>query len=55
MENILFYPTKNPLVNTFLRSLVIVVITVFGFKKTFYSAYWLAVIHDAISLSLISP
>ena len=55
MQSILFYPTPNPLINTFLRSLVIVVITVFGFKKTFYSAYWLAVIHDAISLLIISP
>ncbi len=49
------FPTSNPLVNIFLRSIVLVIITVFGFKKSFYSAYWLAVIHDAISLSFISP
>jgi hypothetical protein len=50
----LFFPTTNPLVNTFLRSIVLVVFLVFVMKKTFYMAYWAAIIHDAISLSLLA-
>ena len=46
-------PTSNLLVNTFLRSLVVIAIMILGFKTTWYSAYWGAVIHDAISLVLI--
>ena len=48
-----FIPTANPLVNTFLRSLVVIAIMLLGFNTTWYSAYWGAVIHDAISLVLI--
>jgi hypothetical protein len=47
------FPTSNLLVNTFLRSLVVIAIMILGFKTTWYSAYWGAVIHDAISLILI--
>lgn len=47
------FPTSNLLVNTFLRSLVVIAIMILGFKTTWYSAYWGAVIHDAISLTLI--
>jgi hypothetical protein len=46
-------PTANLLVNTFLRSLVLIAIMILGFKTSWYSAYWGAVIHDAISLTLI--
>jgi hypothetical protein len=48
-----YFPTTNTLLNTFLRSIVFVVILVFGFKWTFYNAYWFAIVHDAISLSLM--
>ena len=48
-----FFPTSNVLVNTFLRSIVVILIMIFGFKTTWYSAYWGAIIHDAISLVLV--
>ena len=48
-----FVPTANLLINTFLRSLVVIAIMILGFKTSWYSAYWGAVIHDAISLLLI--
>ena len=48
-----FLPTANPLLNTFLRSIVVILIMIFGFKTSWYSAYWGAIIHDAISLVLI--
>lgn len=47
------FPTSNLLINTFLRSLVVILIMLFGFKTTWYYAYWGAVIHDGISLFLI--
>lgn len=47
------YPTSNLLVNTFLRSLIVIAVMILGFKTSWYSAYWGAVIHDAISLTLI--
>jgi hypothetical protein len=48
-----FLPTANPLLNTFLRSIVVILIMIFGFKTSWYSAYWGAIIHDVISLVLI--
>jgi hypothetical protein len=48
-----FFPTSNVLVNTFLRSIVVILIMIFGFKTTWYSAYWGAIVHDSISLVLI--
>jgi hypothetical protein len=48
-----FLPTANPLLNTFLRSIVVILIMIFGFKTRWYSAYWGAIIHDVISLVLI--
>ena len=48
-----FFPTSNPLLNTFLRSIVVILTMIFGFKTSWYSAYWGAIIHDAISLVLI--
>ena len=47
------YPTSNLLVNTFLRSLIVIAVMILGLKTSWYSAYWGAVIHDAISLTLI--
>ena len=47
-----YFPTANTLLNTFLRSCVLFVVLVFGFKKSYYQAYWYAIVHDAISLSL---
>ena len=49
----LFVPTSNLLVNTFLRSLVVIAVMILGFKTTWYAAYWGAIIHDTISLTLI--
>jgi len=51
--DILFIPTSNLLINTFLRSIVVIAISILGFKTTWYSAYWAAIIHDAISLFII--
>lgn len=51
--NVWLIPTANPLINTFLRSLVVIAVMILGLKTTWYSAYWGAVIHDAISLVLI--
>ena len=48
-----FFPTSNVLVNTFLRSIIVILIMIFGFKTTWYSAYWGAIVHDSISLVLI--
>jgi hypothetical protein len=53
--NVWFVPTQNVLVNTFLRSLVVIATMILGFKTSWYSAYWGAVIHDAISLVLVRP
>ena len=49
----LLWPTANPILNTFIRSIVLILAMVFGFKTSLYSAYWGAVVHDAISLWLI--
>jgi hypothetical protein len=50
--NFLYIPTANPLINTFLRSIVVIAVAV-GFNNSWYVAYWYAIIHDAISLSLL--
>lgn len=50
---VLLVPTKNTLINTFIRSLVVIATMILGFKSSWYSAYWGAVIHDAISLTLL--
>jgi hypothetical protein len=47
------YPTSNLLINTFLRSIVVILGMVLGLRMSWYSAYWGAVIHDGISLVLI--
>lgn len=52
--NILEIPTSNTLINTFLRSILVIAVMLIGFQSSWYSAYWGAVIHDAISLSLLS-
>jgi hypothetical protein len=46
-------PTSNLLINTFLRSIMVIAIMIIGFQSSWYSAYWAAIIHDAISLVLI--
>lgn len=46
-------PTTDLLINTFLRSLIVIAIMVVGFETSWYSAYWGAILHDAISLVLI--
>jgi hypothetical protein len=51
----LFLPTSNLLINTFLRSIVVIAVSILGFKTSWYSAYWAAVIHDTISLIIIYP
>ena len=53
--NIWLIPTSNALINTFLRSIVLILLMVFGIGTTWYIAYWGAVIHDAISLVAIYP
>lgn len=51
--NVLTVPTSNLLLNTFLRSMVMFLILVFGFDVSYYNAYWVAIVHDTISLVLI--
>jgi hypothetical protein len=51
--NVWLLPTANPLINTFLRSLIVIAVMILGLKTSWYSAYWGAVIHDGISLILI--
>jgi hypothetical protein len=51
--NIWLIPTSNLLINTFLRSLVVIAIMILGGGTSWYSAYWGAVVHDAISLWII--
>ncbi len=53
--NIWLIPTSNVLINTFLRSLVVILFMILGLGTTWYSAYWGAVIHDLVSLVLIYP
>lgn len=51
--NVLLLPTANPILNTFLRSIVLILGMIFVFGQSLYTAYWGAVVHDAISLWLI--
>jgi hypothetical protein len=53
MPSIWMVPTTDLLINTFLRSLIVIAIMVVGFETSWYSAYWGAILHDAISLVLI--
>ena len=53
--NVWLVPTANVLINTFLRSLIVIAVMILGFKTSWYSAYWGAIIHDAISLVLVRP
>lgn len=51
--NIHLFPTSNVILNIFIRSMVMFVGLVFGGGVSFYNAYWVAVVHDTISLILI--
>ena len=51
--NVLLLPTANPILNTFLRSIVLILGMIFGLGQSLYTAYWGAIVHDAISLVLI--
>lgn len=51
--DILFIPTSNLLINTFLRGILVLLVSVCGFKTTWYLGYVYAVLHDAISLFII--
>ncbi len=50
--NIFFFPTANPLLNTFLRSIIVILFMIFGLRTSVYTAYWGAIVHDAISLTV---
>jgi len=50
--DVFLFPTTNVLINTFLRSIVVIVGMLFG-GRSWYEAYWGAVVHDAISLVLV--
>lgn len=50
--NPLLVPTSNVLINTFLRSIVVIAIVLLS-GYSWYAAYWGAVIHDAISLIIV--
>jgi len=51
--NVWLWPTANAILNTFLRSIVLILFMIFALGQPIYNAYWGAVIHDAISLWLI--
>jgi hypothetical protein len=53
--NVWLLPTANPVLNTFLRSIVLILFMVFGLNSGWYTAYWGAIIHDTISLIAIYP
>jgi len=50
--NLWFVPTQNVLINTFLRSLIVIFLVIIS-GQSWYIAYWAAVVHDAISLILV--
>lgn len=51
--DLLKFPFSNLLLNTVTRSVVMFVVLIFAFGVSPYNAYWVAVVHDAISLTLI--
>jgi hypothetical protein len=53
--NLWLFPTANAVLNTFLRSIVLIVFMVFALKTSIYHAYWGAIVHDTISLIMIYP
>ena len=53
MVNVFLFPTSNVLINTFLRSIIVILVMIFGFQSSWYEAYWGAVIHDAVSLFIV--
>ena len=53
MVDVFMFPTSNVLINTFLRSIIVIVVMIMGFQTSWYEAYWGAVIHDAISLFIV--
>jgi hypothetical protein len=53
--NLLLFPFESAILNTFLRSIVLIIGLVFGYGTTLYNAYWAAIVHDIISLILIRP
>ena len=55
MDALFKFPTSNRLINTFMRSIVVIAVAILGFQSSWYVAYWSAVIHDGISLVLIRP
>lgn len=50
MDAFWLFPTANPVLNILLRSIVLVVGLIFAGNWTFYNAYWVAIVHDVISL-----
>jgi hypothetical protein len=53
MVNVFLFPTSNVLINTFLRSIIVILVMILGFQSSWYEAYWGAVIHDAVSLFIV--
>ena len=53
MDAFWLFPAANPVLNVLLRSIVLVVGLIYGFGWTLYSAYWVAIVHDIISLVLV--
>jgi hypothetical protein len=53
MVDVFLVPTSNVLINTFLRSIIVILVMILGFQTSWYEAYWGAVIHDAISLFIV--
>lgn len=53
MVDVFLVPTSNVLINTFLRSIIVILVMILGFQTSWYEAYWGAVIHDAVSLFLV--
>ena len=53
MDAFWLFPTANPVLNVLLRSIVLVVGLIYAAGWTLYNAYWVAIVHDVISLVLV--
>jgi len=51
--NIWLFPFADPIINTILRGFTVALVAVYGFKTSWYKGYWLAILHDIVSLILI--
>jgi hypothetical protein len=51
--NFWLFPFANPIINTVLRGFLVALAAVYVGNVSWYNGYWLAIVHDIISLFLI--